>query len=122
MTITLVGQLHEKVRVVVRDVAVRLHVVQLETHRQIVLGEGNDILAVCPGSGRIRSSKTAVADDAVEDALLRDQEPLILCHERPRLPQLDAIANLGVALVLHRQGVDRLLERLDHRLGRRQFR
>jgi hypothetical protein len=64
----------------------------------------------------------AVADDAVEDALLRDEVALILHHKRPRLAQLDGVPDFGVALVLHGQRVDRLLERLDQGFGGGQFR
>ena len=64
----------------------------------------------------------AVANDAVEDALLRDKVALILGHKRAGLAQLDGVADFGVAFVLDGQGVDRLLEGLDQGLGGGQFR
>ena len=63
----------------------------------------------------------AVADDPVEDAFLRHQVALILGHERAGLAQFDRVADFGVALVPHGQGVDRLLEILDQRFRRGQF-
>ena len=64
----------------------------------------------------------AVANDAVEDAFLRDKVALILGHKRPGLAQLDRVADFGVAFVPDGQRVDRLLEGLNQRLGGGQFR
>ena len=44
-------QLDQKIRVVVGDVAVPVHIVQLEMHRQVVLAVGNHIAAILQKSG-----------------------------------------------------------------------
>ena len=89
-------------------------------HGQIILGVGNHIVAVFQEAGK-QQFKVAVANDAVEDALFRDEVALILRHEGARLPQLDRVADFGVTFVLHGEGVDRLLEGFDQGLGGRQF-
>ena len=70
-------QLDQKVRVVVGDVAVRVHVVQLEMHRQIIFGVGNHVVAVFQKAGK-QQLKMAVANDPIKDALFRDEVALIL--------------------------------------------
>src|SRR5665647_1269705 len=88
------GQLDQEVGVVVGDVAVRFHVVQLEMHCQVVLGVGDHIVTVLQEASECQL-KTAVPDDAVEDALLRDYVALFLGHEWARLPKLDGVAHFG---------------------------
>jgi len=53
---------------------------------------------------------------------MRDEVALVFSNEWPRLPQFYRVADLGVPLVQHGQSIDRFLERLNHGLGRGEFR
>ena len=116
----LVGDLDHKIGVVVGNVAIGVHIVQLEMDSHVVLRVRDHIGAVFQEAGKPKF-KVAVADDAVEDALLRDEVALVLGYKRPGLAQFDGIPDFGVALVPHGQRVDGLLEGLNQRLGGGQF-
>ena len=99
----------DKIGVVVANVAVGIHVIQLEIYGEIVFPVGNHVRAVLQ-EARERQLKIAIPDDAVEDAFLRDEIALFFGDEGPRLAQLDGVADLRVALVADREVVDRFLE------------
>ena len=77
--------------------------VEFEIDGEIVLCVGNDIIigAVFQEGGK-QELKMAIADYAVENALLRDNITLILGDERPCLAQFYAIADFGVTFLLQR--------------------
>ena len=94
------GQLDQKIRVVVGDVTVHVHVIQFEAYRQIILGVGNNVAAIFQETGK-QQFKVTVPDNSVKDALFRNKVALIFGYEGPCLPQLDGVPDFGVALVLH---------------------
>ena len=68
MTICLSAELDKEIGVIVRDVAVGVHIVEFEVHGQVVLGVRDDIFAVFQEARELKL-QVAVSDDAVEDAL-----------------------------------------------------
>jgi hypothetical protein len=97
-------------------------VVQLEVHGQIVLGKGRHIAATFQKAGELQL-KMAVADDAVEDALFRDEIALFFHDEGARLPHAEMVSRTSASpLSCTVSALTARLKRLQHGFGRRQLR
>ena len=76
-----VSRLHEEVLVVVGDVTGRGDVIQLEADREIILRVRSYVFPSLQELRELQLERT-VADDAVEDALFRQQIGLVFRNER----------------------------------------
>lgn len=67
-----VGRAHEEIRRVGGEIAVGAHVIEAETHGQIVLGEGGDVGRGVEegGEGKLQPASRGFADEAVEEGFL----------------------------------------------------
>jgi hypothetical protein len=72
----LIRQLDHKIRVVVGDIAARVHVIELEMDGQVVLRERDYVAAILQECGKPKL-QLAVTNNAVENAFLRDKVALI---------------------------------------------
>lgn len=75
-TIPSIGQVHQNIRAIVCNVAVRVHIARLKVNCPTIFSAGNHIVAVFSKAGE-HQFKVAVSNDTVKDALFH-YLPLII--------------------------------------------
>ena len=119
-----IGRAHDEIRRIGGEVAVGFHIVELETHRQVVLGERRHVFrGFQKGSERqLKATGLRFSDGFGENGFLCREERAMLGTEGARLPQTNPGFDVRGAGILNGQRVDGGLERViqnfaDFRFG-----